>query len=367
MIDLDSLFEHWLRVLRSHGELSRPLYETVLEVIETPVVTLTAQIWPEEPLRIELSRRFVDEISGFNSRRQDLIVRSCLYGIEYDPSNAGTADWIVEVVNELLLSFVILHEISHVLCGHVDERVASSGAAKLAFEEHTLNVESGVDQVCDSSGSPVQAVRESYYMELEADNCALQCLSQLPLPMMSIELLSSFEDENEAIESTSIDECGGVGKVVGYRLLLVVAWQIIQLMEARRGPDLRKRFADHPYPGARLLAAISTLLEGFASLAVDKAGDRTLTLDESTSSDMKLFNEEVLKPVLKQDWPVRDESDAFSGVETFPLWVAKETLNLLNQETPETDSGRELEELNSVRRQMLERMSRYRYYQIGDE
>ena len=84
----------------------------------------------------------------------------------------------------------------------------------------------------------------------------------------------SFE-EDEANRLTSIDECAGVGRIVGYRLLLVVAWQMIQIMEGRRGPDLRKRFPDHPYPGARLLAAISTLLEGFAGIEVDKAGDRT--------------------------------------------------------------------------------------------
>ena len=362
MIDLDSLFKHWMGVLRSHGELIRFLDDIALEVIDTPVITMTAQIWPERPPRIEISRQFVSEVARLINLQQDLIVKSCLDGIEYDSSDVATTNLIAEIANELLMSFVILHEIFHVLCGHVDERVASSGETKLAFEEHTLNVGEGANGIYDSPVSPKQVDRESYYMELEADNCALQCLFQLPLPIASIEMLSCFKDENEATESTSIDECGGVRKLVGYRLLLVVIWQMIQIMEARRGPYLRKRFVDHPYPGARLLAAISTILEGFAGLAVDKAGDRTLTLDEHTSSDMKLFNEEVLKPVLKQDWPVRSETDALSGVETFPFWVAKETLNLLKQQEPETDSGRELEELNSVRRLMVERMSNYRYY-----
>ena len=301
-------------------------------------------------------------VSQFTRDRQDLIVLSCLDGIEYDHSAPAVSDLIAAAAIELLLSFVVLHEIFHILCGHVDERKASSTATKLAFEEHSLNIDHAGDQVDSLVGSVTQLIRESYYMELEADNCALQCLSQLPLPKSFIEILSCFETEDEATEFTSLDECDGVRRLVGYRFLLVITWQMIQIMEARRGPNLRKRFNDHPYPGARLLAAIATLLESFAGLAVDKAGDRTITLDEATSSDMKLFNEQVLKPVLKQEWPVRDTSNAISGVETFPLWIAKETLNLLKHEEPETDSGRELAELDCVRRPMVERMSNYRYY-----
>ena len=361
MIALDSLLKHWLGVLRSHGELKKSLGEIALEVIDTPTNVLTAQIWPDDPPRIEVSQRFIAEVSQIIQFRQNLIVLSCLDGIEYDRSDATVSDLIAEATVELLLSFVILHEIFHILCGHVDERKASSPvAARLAFEEHSLNLASGRDH--ESTKSLTQVIRESYYMELEADNCALQCLFQLPLPKSFIEILSCFENEGETTEFTSLDECGGVRKVVGYRFLLVVTWQMIQIMEARRGSDLRKRFDDHPYPGARLLAAIATLLEGFAGLAIDKAGDRTITLDENTSSGMKLFSDQVLKPVLKQDWPVRDESNALSGVEAFPLWIAKETLNLLKHEEPETDSGRELAELDCVRRQMVERMSNYRYY-----
>ena len=83
----------------------------------------------------------------------------------------------------------MLHEIFHVLCGHVGEFATSSAAANFAFEEHSpsfaahehiLNAEAGADRISESSVVLTQAMRESYYKELEADNCALQCLTQLP-------------------------------------------------------------------------------------------------------------------------------------------------------------------------------------------
>lgn len=260
---------------------------------------------------------------------------------------------VIRAVHDLAILFVVHHELSHLVGGHVAWRAASSSAPRRAFDEVNLGL--GDDDSAGATTSSREA-REAYYLEVEADNSGLQWLMQ-SRPPASLGRLSGH-GRVALVDST------GDARVLSFRMLMVAVWLVMRLTEARRNPRIVKPSASHPRPAARLLAAIATMMEHFAlltELRADASGQRIQTLGEQQAEDSRLFVTEVVRPVLRVDWS-RPGAPLVSGSlsKTLPL-VLRDLHNLLLIRKATTPGGIELEQLERLRRRMNRTLAPHRY------
>ena len=366
-IDFDtlvhSLHVHWATCLAAGGGLTRPLTPVEVAVVDVPELPFTAQIYPGEVARVEFAHSFlaglVEPLSVTPVRR------ACLDGLEAVADSPDTDALVTEICLELMVSVVLLHELFHILCGHLDEAVGGKQGVK--FSEAALGLTTGVRVSGERpTGMPEDELLGGYFRELEADNCALQALAQLPSPpnlrLFLTECLEVDRDRCDDPEDLILGQLTGIEKVFAYRFLLVSVWQVIQALEAARAEDVRRGVKGHPYPGARLLAAVLTLLESFVGVHIDKSGDCAVALDAHQAREGRVFLDHVLKPVLVRAWPVGEDTLGVSGIEEIPAWVVLEVSNLMLGREPVTPSGQQLFRLDAVRKDTLERLAPFKYF-----
>lgn len=131
-----------------------------------------------EPHRVRVSRAFTSAFSTELRSSRGAIRSSCLPDAK--PAVATRLEPLVaEAVLELSASFVVLHELFHILNGHAaDLTKTSKGQRKaLAFQEaaHAVALRLKATPARSSVDSSAMAVEilNAYYLEVEADNSAL--------------------------------------------------------------------------------------------------------------------------------------------------------------------------------------------------
>jgi hypothetical protein len=349
-------FGRWLETIHASELLRRRPGVPTLRISEDPENVRTALIWLRERPEIEVFSGFLREIRADVDANAEAILAACLGDLPAADAQAKRTA-LLEAVLHLSHSFVLLHELFHVLCGHADELRQARGG--LALDEVHLGLSSE-----DGSAPPDDdAVSEAYYRELEADDTAIQWLIHA-VPLDALAPVLVYPGSGRRAPRRSMGLSRGRSRVLSFRVLLVTLWLMIRLFERRRGAEIRERGARHPLPAARLLAAVATALQEFAaadSWRMEASGKKVQTLDDHHVAPMRTFFREVLKPVLLAPWPglvVRLDDD---GWETSPIWIAMESGNLLLQRPAETAPGMELERLERLRPRMMERLAAYRY------
>lgn len=357
---LRDAFGQWLQTIHASALLRRRPGTPTLRISTDPENRQTALIWPRARPEIEVFSGFLHEIRADVEANGEAVAAACLGDVPAEQARAMQPALIGAVLH-LSHSFVLLHELFHILCGHADESRQARGA--LALDEVHLGL--------DAPGAAPPADDEvlmAYYRELEADDTAIQWLIHaVPLEPLAPVLVSPASGRRAPRRSMGLSQ--GRARVVSFRMLLVTLWLMIRLFERKRGAALRAHGARHPLPAARLLAAIATALEEYARAdgwRMDaSSGKKVQTLEDRHVKSMRGFFRQVLKPVLVAPWAglvVRLDDD---GWETSPLWIAMETGNLLLQRPPETEPGMELERLERLRPRMLARLEAYRYFNLN--
>lgn len=268
---------------------------------------------------------------------------------------------------DLSASFVLLHEVSHILCGHLGELWSSAKNKQraLPFDEAYLGMEA--DNVKDTAAAPFLAddmIFRRYYREIQADNTALQEIMRSS-PRAPIKDFLSILGLPPPQHTSSMAEMEGNGRIAAFRLLIATSWLIVRLVERKRDVKIRERCKEHPLPGARLLAAVCTVAEQFAELTeltIDEVGRKVQSLSSENAENLTIFLRQVMRPILKAPWPVRNTSAASEGYEVFSIWILKELGNILGQRGPETPPGKELERLDGLRREMNKRLAAHHYF-----
>ena len=160
----------------------------------------------------------------------------------------------------------------------------------------------------------------------------------------------------------------GESRIVAFRLLMATLWVTIRLFERKRSPELRERSAEHPLPAARVLAGVATLLEEFAAVEgwrLEPSGQKVQTLTDRDVVRIRTFLHRVLKPMLAAPWTEADSGPDDDGFRSSPIWIARETGNLLLRKPPETEPGRELNRIERLRPRMLARLEEYRFFNFN--
>jgi hypothetical protein len=357
--DIRESLSYWWSTL---GEDTRIVKMPAMPTIAFPASAgSTALIWPGEPARIEVFQEFIGEIGDVVNSSAGALMAACLDGLEIEGGQEAEA-MVKRAALDLMQSFVILHEVFHLLCGHVEEFSRRDEELNRPLDEMHFGIDnSGFDE------RPTMALAQdellkAYFREVEADDCALQCLLQLPMQDALLEIVASIDTPDDSIPTQPL-QLTGFAQVVAFRLVFASAWTIMWLFEARRSQEIRKASHRHPLPAARLLAALFTIMEEFAGLisTPDGRGRRSCILSETTAASSRLFLDAVLKPVFKMPWP-----DLPNVAELSPQIIVLDLASLMLNREPQSAAGRELSRLNGIRSEMTRRLRPYRYYELEE-
>ena len=246
--------------------------------------------------------------------------------------------------------FVILHEMFHLLSGHVGLLRARAGKKRSAFDE--LSIGAGRS---GAGGASEPDLLQAYYLEIEADNTALQWLMQEE----PLDVVSTMKRRREA----PVADLTGRERVIGFRLLVATIWLVIRHLEARRSKRT-KRSDSHPLPAARVLAAIGTIGEQFAELTElrsDREGQMHQVLSAAQADALRVLFRQVLRPVMTASWSHR-KARPFSGINrTLPLLIV-DLAALLQFREPTLPPGIELRKLERLRLEMTRTLAPHRIF-----
>lgn len=263
----------------------------------------------------------------------------------------------LESIEEMAVSFVFLHEIFHIFCGHLHARDVAGFAS---YDEVSMCADS---LASNGREEAYQLCLRAYYREVEADNTALQWLMQSRMPIGLRTLLYS----SRKCDVISISDTASKCREIAYKILLSAVWLVVKRMEKARSATMKMQYSQHPLPGARLLASIFTVLEQFAEIDAvpDQSGRKLHQLSSREKMGIDKFLRVVLKPLLIAPWPADDMSTIEQGQESFSVLVALEIRNLLLQRPTETPIGQELERVEMLRSAMCEELADFRYFSTG--
>lgn len=337
----------------------------VLDLVK-PLPKLTRKVQPDRRFTAEIQAIFDEDViarfkTGCFEKLYATIERcdsEILAAVTHDLADrfdpAATKGDVLGAVHTLATHFVLAHELSHILCGHLRRSTAALAEA-LPAQSHS---------------KPEPSVPINYVIEMEADNTGLQIM----LCAMRFGDLIALLDEStlkEDLDVPSISELTEANRVIAYRCLLTAAWVVVGLFEEdnqQYGRDVSK----YPLPSARLYAAVDTVQRIFAGLHDTAATDGGLyaTLSEENSQELNRFLREVLRPVViaMTDVPSPQTgqmllSDRVDTSEETPAASAfvKDVGGLLRDQPLETKGAKELLSLQPLRSFVNEQLSPYRY------
>ncbi|HET7461577.1 MAG TPA: hypothetical protein VFJ82_10020, partial [Longimicrobium sp.] len=339
--------------------LRRAPHPPLLRISEDPENLETALIWVRRFTEIEVFTGFLADVHAEVSGNAAAIHAACMDGLQ-----PGERGWAApgEVCRRVLgrsLSFILLHELFHFYCGHVDELRARSGDPSRAFclDERHLGMAAAPQGAAED-----EAFLTAYYREMEADNSAVQWM-MLAAPWQPPAAEAATPRRGPRPRPAPPMLLRGAARILEFRVLLVTLWLMIRLMERKRGPAVRERGAEHPLPAARMLAGVATVHEAFAGIdgwKINAAGEKVRTLETVHVRRMRRFLRHVFKPVLRAF--VTGMAPGDDGFQASPVWIALDTGNLLLGNEPVTEPGRQVKRVERLRPRMLARLEPFRYF-----
>ena len=259
---------------------------------------------------------------------------------------------LLTVLYDTTLTFIQLHELFHVLGGHLDYRHEQYGLAELS--ELSLGF--------TGSSGPSEAL--AYALELEADGNAVDVL----IGKASFEGLleqASALGLAPAAESSASD-LDGPARQFAFRVLAVAGWVAIALIEAARLES-----TEHPSPAARLLAMLASVLKWYAELTelqVNADGSTTQVLETQHIEGIRECLFEVIKPVAVELWIFPDTSVSrrlgLEGDGEAVGQLLQELGDLLLRQKAKTPAGRQLEAIERIRIEILEALAPHRFFTV---
>lgn len=139
--------------------------------------SVCAQIEWDDLVVITISTGFIAEIQGELLNYGHALVKLASEPDRHSPA----AERVLEAVEELIVSFIILHEMLHLVGGHVDWM--SSRTQLLSFDERKLGLFSAEGRGSSAAKRPsYRKIADMYLLESEADCTAVQWIVQSTFP-----------------------------------------------------------------------------------------------------------------------------------------------------------------------------------------
>jgi hypothetical protein len=316
-----------------------------------------ARISGSKRIVIEVSARFVLDLENGLSD-----VQSALADLLYDSSVAERLDpaEVLELFREFTSTFVILHEIFHLIAGHVGWILRKQSS--LGFDEQGLGLQSKPNRQREASSYlPYSAAADAYLLESEADCTAAQWM-----------ILSMSQPTLQRLLGTrtrTIMTFPKQRRVVAFRLVVASLWLVIRRMESARRKIIENSSKTHPLPATRAFIVFGECLRAYSvvgDVRYDSRGGGQHTLSGEDVRSMDEFLKKVLRPVLQSDWNPGSESLPPSSLEAQLLHYFPDFANHLLNRPVETAVGREMLRMERTRFRMDRSLRPFRYYRAAE-
>ncbi len=221
-------------------------------------------------------------------------------------------------LQSMAVQFAMHHELFHLLCGHLDHHIVASDSAALSLEELALSAR--------RRGRKGHAASEaeaglSMYRELEADASALQFLVDRcvigDLGQLIAQGAHGVRDKRAL--RLALTELPKRQRALGFRVVLASIWLVLMLFEGlREGHEGQATSITHPWPAARALALLVTLLPFYCRMRgfrEDSSGFRYAVLTKASALAATDFMNNVAKPAMKFAVALVDEEQLLSSFE----------------------------------------------------
>lgn len=308
-------------------------------------------------VRIVISTKFAAEL-----HRELAELAPTLVGLAFASAKARRKRCLEAVcaIEDLAVSFILFHEIFHLMGGHLDWTSQQRGLAQ--FDEQQL-------WLAFSTGSPERGSRRfgrsdlstSYVLESEADCNAIQWLLQYAELSRLRQLLRS--------KGQPVIEWAPEKRQTAFRLALAAVWLVIRKLESSRATWLQQRGRTHPLPVTRLFMAFGTFLREYSSISdleYDGAGGGQHRLTGRDVASMREFLLHAMGPVLKADWsPGKETVPPNSLEEQMRIYFPDFANHMLNREV-KTRVGRQILQMERARFRMDRTLRPFRFFPIAE-
>jgi hypothetical protein len=360
----DELKAYWLnRFSVVWGELSED--SQILDEPPNLSLSLSDRLSSRRAARIRGGKRIVIEVSTqFAQNLEDGFseVQSILVNLMSGSSAAERLDptEVVELFRELTSTFVILHEIFHLIAGHIGWILSKRRGWNFDEEALGLQLDSGRRKKAGPEPS-YAAIADAYLLESEADCTAVQWM-----------ILSMSQPTIRRILGTRARTIMTIPKqrrVVAFRLVVAAVWLVIRTMESARREVIANNSKTHPLPSTRAYTVFGECLSAYSvidDLRYDSQGGGQHTLSDDDVNSMNEFLKKVLLPVLRSDWNPRSETLPPSSLEAQLLYYFPDFGNHLLNRPVATAVGREMLRMERARFRMHRSLRRFRYYRAAE-
>lgn len=353
--------------LRIALTLERPLPDVRLERTQDPTVTarVLKNSWGD--VLVEVGDDFLGNLLGAIEQLHEDQLTLLVQPPVGAPADALQPNDVRTALFAIAEQFVMHHELFHLLCGHLDQHIASGPGHHLALEESQTALHAGVSTPFDG---PMTAERElSLFIELEADNSALQWLADRCAIGDLMTVLPSMADG-----AVPISRAVPADQAVAFRLCFAAVWLVLLLFE--RSGASKSPSASHPWPSARLLALLMTLMPYYVQgveISEDELGQRFTVLNDETLEPTKAFLLDVVRPAMKfvvahadGDRIVSHYEKADPSRSDLFADVLRDLKAVLLDDEVTTPGGRQILAMLQKRRHYADLFSSYRYLTPSD-
>jgi hypothetical protein len=308
-------------------------------------------------VRIVISTKFAVEL-----HRELAELAPTLVGLAFASTKARRKRCLEAVctIEDLAVSFILFHEIFHLMGGHLDWTSQQRGLAQ--FDEQKL-------WLAFSTRSPERSSKRfgrtdlstSYVLESEADCNAIQWLLQYAELSGLRQLLRS--------KGQPVIEWAPEKRQTAFRLALAAVWLVIRKLESLRASWLQPRGTTHPLPVTRVFMAFGTFLREYSSISdleYDEAGGGQRRLTGKDVTSMREFLLHAMGPVLKADWSPGKETVPPNSLEgQMRIYFPDFANHMLNREV-KTRVGRQILQMERARFRMDRTLRPFRFFPIAE-
>jgi hypothetical protein len=324
-------------------------------------ITFSDRLSSKRGVRIRGAGSFVIEVStkfALDLHAELRTVEETLVALAFRSSRARRARHgeVLAIVEEFTISFILLHEIYHLIGGHM--AWVARRPSGLTFDEQRFGLHFALGQHGLKGSAPSYAlIADAYLLESEADCSAIQWIVQ-EMSQPRLQRLLGTRAEHMTFFS-------GRQRLVSFRLCLASVWLAIRRLESAREELMRNESRTHPLPVTRLFAAFGTFIQHYSSISdmrFDSQGGANRKLTESDVISMREFLRQVLNPVLTSDWNPGSPHVPPESLEARLLFYLRDFGNHMLKRPVETVVGRELLRMERARFRMDRRLRPFRYH-----
>lgn len=286
----ESVFNELIRGLKNHHTLVKPFPDIHLSIEDDNSLN-AAVLQPFTSMamyKVRVSGHFLAQIYKTVKAHEKMTMDMMGVGGErvFDATLMDPDD-VLDTVFKMAIHFVLLHELFHVLFGHMYLTKDNNGQLFMS-ERSDLVGEQNSDKI-----------NRYYFLELEADNSAIEWM----IAFTEIGDVSKLLERCKLIgagKGTSLSELDYPAKQFAYKLLFISVWLVIALFENDRLDPTPDQAASHPMPKVRLITAIHSMIKFYALLSVESRGEQGLfvKLDDPEIESIHEFTEAVSAPFI---------------------------------------------------------------------